>query len=445
MLPRELMENNEHFKLSSVTDSDPTQDSGHNLAWKTSPTYAAAFRCSGAGCEDPCCSEWDIPVDRSTYETYQTFSSPELRLLVSQFVFKCAQGAPESLFARIYRGPSGSCPFLGTDHLCGIHKEYGPQLLSAACSIYPRALNRIAGELEGALSLSCPEAAKKVLLFPDFMQIKGDLFSGDFRTDNSFSLDSSESESGLIRKPQRDCRAFRGVLIAMVRDRPRPMGQRLLLIGSLCKQMDAIIEELEGALLLEEYRRIFATGAKSSEPEDTPGQPRLKLEVVFDLTNARVQEGSGRRFQDNFWMFVETLGTSDACLPRDEVQRFLEAKERYYRPFFEAFPFILENYLVNYIFQHLFPYGRSGSRSFVSQSVFEEYVQMTTLFAWIDALLVGVAGHHKEAFAGEHVVQAVQSFTRTIEHYPGVLQSIKEYMKTRGLNTLQGMAIMLKS
>ena len=70
---------------------------------------------------------------------------------------------------------------------------------------------------------------------------------------------------------------------------------------------------------------------------------------------------------------------------------------------------------------------------------------MTTQFAWINALLVGIAGHNKGAFAAEHVVQTIQSFTRTVEHYPDALKSINEYMRNRRMDSLQGMAIMLKN
>ena len=33
---------------------------------KHTPTYAAAFRCVGSRCEDACCANWDIPIDKNT-------------------------------------------------------------------------------------------------------------------------------------------------------------------------------------------------------------------------------------------------------------------------------------------------------------------------------------------------------------------------------------------
>ena len=70
---------------------------------------------------------------------------------------------------------------------------------------------------------------------------------------------------------------------------------------------------------------------------------------------------------------------------------------------------------------------------------------MTTQFAWLNALLIGVAGHHRETFAAEHVVKTVQSFTRTLEHCPDLIQLTNNYMSNRRLNDLHGMALLLKS
>ena len=50
------------------------------------PRYAAAFRCIGSDCEDMCCGDWEIPVDRETYEKYRQFPADKLGPLVSQFV-----------------------------------------------------------------------------------------------------------------------------------------------------------------------------------------------------------------------------------------------------------------------------------------------------------------------------------------------------------------------
>ncbi len=414
------------------------------------PTYAAVFRCIGASCEDMCCRDWAIPLDKETYKQYQKFPPAKLGNVVSQYVsINATEGAPDSRFARILPAPSGSCPFFGPDRLCAIQKEYGGKLLSSTCSTYPRALNTVEGVLEGSLMLSCPEAARNVLLTPHFMQVAGNLVSGEFRTDAAIRL--ANNESSPIHKPYGYFHQTRALLIDMVRDRTRPMWQRLLLIGSLCKSLDDLTDlstdEGDRAVLaiLQDHREALGRDVLRADLGSVPGQLELKLKVILKLTDARVQDKeSGARFRDVFWDFVEGIGSGmDSGSPND-VERYREAEERYYRPFFSRFPFILENYMLNYIFQNLFPFGRENSIRLKPRSVFDEYILLATQFAWIDALLVGVAGRHKESFAGEHVVQVVQSFCRAVEHNSLVLNSIFEFVAHLQLNTLEGMAILLR-
>jgi lysine-N-methylase len=446
------MENSTSSPKPDVAAASPSHSGGdeQGRAQMAAPTYAAAFRCIGASCEDPCCGDWEIPLDRVTYGQYQKFPPEKLGSLVKQFVTINVPGqnerVPDSLYARIAKVPSGCCPFFGADHLCAIQKEYGPQLLSATCSIYPRSFSRVAGVMEGSLSLSCPEAARFVLLNPDFLQTEGNLFSGEFRTDNGFQL-SSERRGAAYRSPDAYL-ALRSLLIEMVRDRSRPMWHRLLTIGLLCQRLDAITPaegEETFAALLDECRDMLERRTFPGELERMPSDARLKLEVVFALCDRRVREDSGARFREAFWSFVEGIASSEEVAAGDDITNFLQAEERYHRPFFARFPHILENYLVNFMFQNLFPYGREGSADFTAQSMFDEFLQMTTQFAWINSLLIGIAGHSKEAFSGEHVVRTVQSLTRAVEHYPDVLRSIREYIKSRGLDSLQGMSILLKN
>jgi lysine-N-methylase len=61
------------------------------------------------------------------------------------------------------------CPFLSAERLCRIQQDYGADYLCVSCATYPRVPRRIEGLLEAPLSLSCPEAARLVLLDPHLM------------------------------------------------------------------------------------------------------------------------------------------------------------------------------------------------------------------------------------------------------------------------------------
>jgi lysine-N-methylase len=127
------------------------------------------------------------------------------------------------------------------------------------------------------------------------------------------------------------------------------------------------------------------------------------------------------------------------------VHRFLQANRDYFTPFAERFPFIAENYLLNYVYQHLFPFGRAGSNRFILRSVSDEATLLLTQFSWLTTLLIGIAGRYGHEFSQAHVIATVQSFTRAVEHVPQVLEDILTSAKRQKLDNLEGFARLLRT
>lgn len=400
------------------------------------PTYAGAFRCIGPACEDHCCHGWDIPVDKATYERYTLFPADKLGWAVSGFVSVTSAQVPDSLYAHIHMAASGECPFFEADRLCGIQKAYGAELLSSTCSSYPRVLNRMDGVLEGSLSLSCPEAARNVLLDSGFLDRVADLEAGPFRTDNFLWLGNAGTSPA--RKPFGAFHAVRQAMIALVRDRSRPVWLRLLRVGALCERLERT-EDAEAAIAQ------VLRGDLDGELVGFEGNRALRLEIAMRLSDKRVRaEGAGKRFRETYWGFVEGIASGADAVVADDLERLSWAERRYYRPFLEAHPHLWENFLVNYFFQRLFPFGRAGGVVLRERGIFEEFVLLATQFGWLETLLIGVAGRSREDFGGAQLVETVQSFHREVEHDTGVLEGIGAEMERRGMVSLTGMAVMLK-
>jgi lysine-N-methylase len=409
------------------------------------PSYAGLFHCIGARCEDTCCGDWDIPLDKVTYQRYRQFPREKLGSLVSHFVSRNPESTHDNVYAYIHRTASGNCPFFGEDGLCGVQKEYGSGLLSATCSLYPRSLSQVNGRLEGTLSLSCPEAARLVLLSPSLSLLESNLHSGEFRTDNVFSL---AGDMGDHRKPPANFLAVRSLLVELIRDRSRSAWQNLLVVASFCKRLDEASTGLEieaVSNLLDEYRVALGQGPYA-ELECLPLDLRRRMELVLTLSSeVSSKPGCGRRFRDAFWDFVEGVGSAHSSMPDEDMERFRIAERDYYLPLLDAYPFLMENYLVNHMFQHLFPYGRAGSRRFLARSAFDECLLLALQFFWVSSLLIGIAGRHREAFSTEQVVSTVQSFTREVEHIPQVQEDMLAALRRRGLDDLSGISILLRT
>jgi lysine-N-methylase len=136
------------------------------------PAYSDDFRCIGPACEDSCCEEWTVHVDQGTFEKYQNLPAGPLRTLLDENVLRIPEpaqasgGAAAAAFAQIRMDSNRKCPLLTADGLCRIQVEHGEEFLPHSCATYPRVTYCIDGATEKALSLSCPEAARLVLLNP---------------------------------------------------------------------------------------------------------------------------------------------------------------------------------------------------------------------------------------------------------------------------------------
>ena len=139
------------------------------------PTYADSFRCIGSACEDTCCQGWNVPIDQATWEKYENLPQGTLNdqirasLKVQPPPTNPTPAGSKPVFAIIQMNSENVCPLLSNERLCSIQSALGESFLSHACAIYPRIVHSHAGIAEKALSLSCPEAARLVLLTPNLL------------------------------------------------------------------------------------------------------------------------------------------------------------------------------------------------------------------------------------------------------------------------------------
>jgi lysine-N-methylase len=184
----------------------------------------------------------------------------------------------------------------------------------------------------------------------------------------------------------------------------------------------------------------------SSELDRLSPEVERRLELAIALSNQRCQDKDcGRRFQDVFWDFIEAVGSATSAGADEDVHRFRYASQNYLEPLLSEAPFMLENYLLNRIYQHLFPFGRAGSDRFIAHTMSEEAVLLVVQYSWMTTLLAGVAGRHGSSFGKTHLISTVQSFTRAVEHTPLILEDALAFIRSRELDTLSGLAKLLRT
>ena len=140
----------------------------------TVPDYYEKFSCIGPQCEDTCCSGWVVPIDEETYHAYERNRHPMLQPLFELALIPNTSVAPlnPAHYGVLKMKADQSCYFQQEDKLCRIHALLGESALSDTCRIYPRYFNQFGAQREHSLGISCPEAARLILLNPDPMQFE---------------------------------------------------------------------------------------------------------------------------------------------------------------------------------------------------------------------------------------------------------------------------------
>ncbi|MDF2179452.1 flagellin lysine-N-methylase [Aliiglaciecola sp. CAU 1673] len=145
----------------------PIAPSASQLKQIVVPKFYKTFQCIGAECENHCCHDWTVTLDKDTYQKYKKHGDIKVRQIAQKHTSSCGQHSLN--YRQIKMDKDGNCPFLDTDRLCYLHKYHGEEILPATCQIYPREDRLMGTDLVSSLSISCPEAARNILLDPSAM------------------------------------------------------------------------------------------------------------------------------------------------------------------------------------------------------------------------------------------------------------------------------------
>ena len=393
------------------------------------PSYYETFRCVGSACEDTCCRGWRVPVDKQTYEKYQGCShsalGPKLQTLVR--INPAAQNGDS--FAEIQLTAS-ECPFL-SDGLCEIQSTLGEEFLSKNCSSYPRMMSEVEGVLERSLDLSCPEAARLALTNPEpILFVESDGEADDTSRSSVGIVDTTNSQDP--EKPYRYVHEIRSLMISLLQNRAYPLAQRLLVLGRLCDKL-----ELEGTEDGCEGLHNLSRERKDIQPRSV--MPSLaRFETIIELILARIStDATTPRFLDCYRTFMTGLNwTYDSSL-EDLAARLDAAFAGPFAAFRAQHEYMLEHYLVAYVFRSLFPFGaqsvnRKLAEYHFTHSISHQYQLMVVDFVVIESLLAGLAAFHGKHFGLPHALTLIQSATKTFEHSLSYPAKVLELLAQKG-------------
>jgi lysine-N-methylase len=402
------------------------------------PTYMKDFACIGSECEDSCCTGWQVTLDKKSYKEYKNIKHPQLSKSLQQGMKRNKSDATSSAnYASFYLDQHGRCPMLNEQNLCGIQLNLGEKMLSPTCKTYPRVVNLVDDTYEMSAKLSCPEVARLVLLNKEKMECE----EAEVTLDPSWSM-LSVLDTQNPKLAERYFWNIRVFTIDVLQNRNWSIEDRLVFLGLFIQKLEQLlaqnhIEHIPD--LIHEYIDKMESPDIQASLDMIKGNVKMQMHIIMHFVSLRAKLGvSSERYVSIFSDMLSGFGLDQGDTIDVDLleQQYLSNYKMYYEPFMSDHSYMLENYLVNHVFESMFP--KSGD------SLFSDYMLMAVIYMMVRIHLIGISGHYK-GLNEEIVIKVVQSFNRVTMHSSNYLEMIKTYFKENEFDSLAHIVAILST
>ena len=406
------------------------------------PQYMKEFKCTGSECEDMCCRSWKVIIDKKTYNKYKEISEVELKEELEKNIVRLEPGSNDAKFAKIKNdSTTGFCPFLSANKLCSLQQRYGAEYLCDTCAIYPRAINKVDDILEESGEMSCPEVAKRALLNPEGIKFE--------------EMEMEVKRSKIVNKVvELQCPAskqrlkkyfwqIRKFTFELVQRRSLRLADRLIVLGIFYEKVQKFLKENrinEIPDLIAGCQNMLENETLKKSLAQLPDNVAIQMVLLKQLTDKRIANGiTSQRYADCYTEFLKGVNFNKASNLVEIAASYKLAYRRYFEPFIKDNEYMLENYIVNYIFKHITPFANKDN-----ENIFSDYVMLVVSYAAVKMQLIGMAGFHK-GIDTHLVIKLIQSFGKTVEHNNNYRKDVLKILEKNGCTTMAHMAILIKN
>lgn len=397
------------------------------------PTCIKHFKCIGSECEDSCCIGWKISIDKTTFKNYKNVKDKEFKKKIERYIKRDRHSICTQDYAKINLLDNKNCPFLNEKKLCDMFINLGQNSMSNVCKSYPRIYNHVDNIFEKSLTVSCPTAAKMVLLNKEPLEFEEIEVEEDILNIKRDKNIKNEKITNKLYDFFWDIRIF---TISLLQNREYSLEDRLLILGffykeiSTSKNIEEIITQFNNRIFNGVYKEVLSNIQENIE---------MKLEILNNLINIQIEDINENKFIDFNKKCINGLGFNNngEITIGDMKTAYNKAYNQYYLKYMSDKGYILENFLVNYVFQELLPIS--------DFNVFTQYGIMIVYYSIIKMHLIGLSAYYKENFSEDIVVNFLQQFSKFIIHNVTFTNWINDILCSNNLNNMPYITILLKS
>lgn len=402
---------------------------------KIYPRYFEEFKCIGGKCEDSCCIGWNIDIDKITFKKYFKVKDPEMKRMFQKNVQnneRCSSDEVDYGIVKLKKDKR--CPFLDEENYCVIHSNLGEDYLSNVCTCFPRVTNKIDETYEMSLDVACPEAARLILLKEEgikFVNKEEELGK------HIISAQINTNLKEVKNTPLKYFKEIRDFCIKIIQDRRFSISERVYSLGCFIEQIEEEIQNNNNIIKFIDGYDIALVAKLYSEDDLNLllGNSNMNYMIQIDLFRKilkilRVDKDvESLRFKEYTNKMLDGYNFGEKENLQGKSEFYIKAFEEYNAKYFDKYNYILENYLVNFIYNNLFPFNEV-------MSFFDSYMMLIIRVSFIRFYLVGLYLNSKDE-SYERIVDFIQVFSKTIEHHKSYLIDSLHYIKRKEFDNME--------
>jgi lysine-N-methylase len=395
----------------------------------TMPRYAQSFSCIGPACPDTCCSGWSVPIDRKTYQAWQTI---DVRIAGSLLTERTREpranermGASDA--AIITATAAGDCAWLTDEKLCAVQATLGEAAIPLTCHSYPRRRVRAGDRLSMYLDLGCPQAAQLALSDPAAMDMVAAPPQGPQRPPPM----TERKSAGLATLAEREDPALDAIdataelladaLRSLIGSPSLTVRQALALYwrtiadiaprASDPAEKTSVIETIIAMQLIAKQGSSLVEAAQAAETFVSQLHPLPELLKTAGMVAGRVRIKNHKSPAPGALTQVLVAfgldGDSDAPASEASCRAYQQASQQWLEPFEAAHPYVLKNFMLNRLAGRNFPGSGAGG---IALELAKEALHLDL----VRVFLAGRAHARQEAFGIGDCVDVIQAYSRYV-------------------------------
>ena len=393
------------------------------------PDYFEKFKCIGGVCSDSCCIGWDIDIDKKSFRQYHKTSNQDMKKMFQKYVHNNQYCTDENIdYGRIKLPKDKRCPFLDDENYCIIYKNLGEEALSCVCTHFPRTLNIVDNVYEMSLDLACPEVSRIVLNKEEGIKFK-EIDKKPGKHIVSGIIDTKENKDNVMKF----FKEIRKTSIDIIQNRKFTLSERLFMLGNYLSDIDELSEESLNKV--EKYISSFNFDKSDYEREDINYILQISfLKKIVDDLNI-IEEIDNVKFKEYTKEILKNYNLNSDEDLQNNAQNYLNAYITYTEEFINKDEYIFENYLVNSMYNNLFPFSDN-------EFIFDGYMMLLIMYSLIRFYLVGKYINSK-VDSKDEIINFIQNFVKAVEHDKNYRTEILENIRGNYLNNMEFAKILI--